>query len=175
MMDKAKLIISPKTKVGEFLEAYPWLENTLTEMSPAFAKLKNPILRKTIGRVATLQQAAAIGGLKVDELVNRLRKEEGQAEYSSGSEEAISLPSEAPLWLDELKIVSRYDATPVINSGGSPMGEIMQKAGQLKEGEIFSFSTPFVPAPLIDMLQKKGFVTFSRKNGDEVVTFIKKK
>ncbi len=81
-MTTGNLIISPKTKVGELLDAYPQLENILLELSPAFAKLKNPILRKTVGRIATLQQAAAVGGLKTDELVNRLRKEAGQNELA---------------------------------------------------------------------------------------------
>lgn len=46
--------INPGRKVGELLEAYPWLEETLVGFAPEFAKLKNPILRKTVARVATL-------------------------------------------------------------------------------------------------------------------------
>src|SRR5665647_919529 len=81
-MAAEKLIISPKTKVGELLDFYPQLESVLLDLSPAFAKLKNPILRKTVARIATLQQAAVVGGLKTDELVNRLRKEAGQNELT---------------------------------------------------------------------------------------------
>ena len=64
------------------MDAFPHLEDILMELSPAFAKLKNPILRKTVARVASLQQAAVVGGLMVDELVNRLRKEVGQEEFA---------------------------------------------------------------------------------------------
>ena len=63
-MAAEKLIISPKTKVGELLDAYPQMEGVLLDLSPAFAKLKNPILRKTVARIATLQRAAVVGGLK---------------------------------------------------------------------------------------------------------------
>ena len=55
-MAASKIIISPKTKVGELLDNYPDLESVLMEMSPAFEKLRNPVLRKTVARVATLQQ-----------------------------------------------------------------------------------------------------------------------
>ena len=55
-MAESKITISPKTKVGELLDAYPELEPVLMAMSPAFEKLKNPVLRKTVARVATLQQ-----------------------------------------------------------------------------------------------------------------------
>ena len=58
------LIITPKTKVLELIETYPELEDILIEIAPAFKKLKNPILRKTVAKIATLQQAAAIGNIK---------------------------------------------------------------------------------------------------------------
>lgn len=55
-----KLIITPHTKVSELLDAYPELEPILLELSPAFEKLKNPLLRKTIARFTTLKHAASI-------------------------------------------------------------------------------------------------------------------
>jgi len=50
------LTITPETKLGELLERYPQLEQTLLDHSPAFAKLKNPLLRRTVAKVATLQR-----------------------------------------------------------------------------------------------------------------------
>ena len=87
-MTVSKIIISPKTKVGELLDHFPNLESVLMEMSPAFEKLKNPILRKTVARVATLQQVAVVGGLNVNEIVNRLRKEVGQSSGEADSTES---------------------------------------------------------------------------------------
>ena len=46
-----KLLIIPQTRVGEFLEYYPELEELLTSHSPAFQKLQSPVMRRTIGRV----------------------------------------------------------------------------------------------------------------------------
>ena len=56
----SELIITPKTKVLELVEAYPELEDTLIHYVPAFKQLKNPVLRRTVGRVATLQQAEKV-------------------------------------------------------------------------------------------------------------------
>ena len=50
-----KLIITPKTKVAELLDAYPQLEDILIEIAPQFKKLQNPVLQKTIARVTSLQ------------------------------------------------------------------------------------------------------------------------
>jgi hypothetical protein len=60
-MSAQKITISPKTKVGELLDPFPELESVLMEMSPAFEKLKNPILRKSVARVATIQQVDIVG------------------------------------------------------------------------------------------------------------------
>ena len=48
------LLIGPETTVGAMIEAYPELESVLVEMAPAFAKLRNPVVRRTVAKVATL-------------------------------------------------------------------------------------------------------------------------
>lgn len=167
-----KVIISPKTKVGELLDAYPELEQVLMEMSPAFHKLKNPILRKTVAKVATLQQISVVGGLPVESIINRLRRETGQYETTETfSEDAPG--TENPPWFDESKIVSVYNAVPVINAGESPMTEILKRANNLNPGEILELQTPFIPAPIIDMLKTKKFLTTSVKKGELFSTYIK--
>jgi len=137
-----KIIISPKTRVGELLDTYPGLEPVLMEMSSAFEKLKNPVLRKTVARVATLQQVAAVGGLNVDEMVNRLRKEVGQIAAEAESQDPEYLSVDSPDWFDQAKIVIRFDASPIINSGGSPMNEILNKTNLLKPGKYLSCRLP---------------------------------
>jgi hypothetical protein len=173
-MGQDKLIISPKTKVGELLDAFPQLENVLLELSPSFAKLKNPILRKTVARVASLQQAAMVGGLKVDDLVNRLRKEVGQTDVSVETVDLQYIAHTAPSWFNPTNINERFDATPLINSGGSPMADILEKTSKLTGNEILELKTPFVPAPIIDILKNKNFQTFSLKKGEEVLTYFRK-
>ena len=73
------LAITPETKVGALLEAYPGIDDVLIEWVPAFEKLKNPILRKTVAKVATLQQAARIGGVSTRDMVRKLREATGQS------------------------------------------------------------------------------------------------
>ena len=66
--------------MAELLEAYPQLEDVLIDLAPAFKKLKNPLLRKTIARVTSLQQAASVGEVPVEVIVNKLRGIVGQEE-----------------------------------------------------------------------------------------------
>lgn len=171
-----KLTISPKTKIGELLEAYPQLEKVLIEMSPVFEKLKNPILRKTIARVATIQQVSVVGGIPVENIVNRLRHQVGQTidKEHEGNSAVIPSSSKPPMWFDETKIALRYDATPVINTGGSPMSDVLQKSGSLKPGEIFELKTPFVPAPILDTLKGRNFLVWTTQKQDSVISYITK-
>jgi hypothetical protein len=166
------MVISPKTKVGELLDTFPELEAVLIQMSPAFEKLKNPILRKTVARVATLQQIAVVGGISVDVILNRLRKEAGQDDLEVKSTDSEYLSVGIPPWFREDMIVIRFDATGIINSGGSPMNEILKHTNQLKSGEIFELTTPFIPAPILDMLKGKKFLIHCIERKNNIISYI---
>ena len=83
-MSDESLEILPSTKVAQLLDAYPELEQVLIRMAPPFKKLKNPILRKSVARVATLKQAAIAGRLDLSSMVNQLREVIGQAALPAG-------------------------------------------------------------------------------------------
>lgn len=154
------LIITPTTKVAELLKAYPELEETLIELAPPFKKLRNPVLRRTVARVTTLQHAAVVGNIPVSKLVNTLREKAGQSRLE-GLEAGASLSSKPPSWLDEKKIVKIFDARPLIDSGQNPLGEVLGYAREMKSGEIYQLETPFLPAPMIEKVSGMGFDTWS--------------
>jgi DUF438 domain-containing protein len=66
--------IEGKTPIGPLLDEYPFLLETLAGLSPAFARLKNPVLRGTLGRVATLEMAARQGKVDLERLVATLNQ-----------------------------------------------------------------------------------------------------
>jgi DUF438 domain-containing protein len=67
--------ISANTKIDSLLKEYPFLEDFLVRLSPKFKGLKNPVMRKTLGKVATLGRVAGIGGLGVDNFIEALTDE----------------------------------------------------------------------------------------------------
>ncbi|OGR19147.1 MAG: hypothetical protein A2X81_18650 [Desulfobacterales bacterium GWB2_56_26] len=67
--------ISSETKIHDLLAAYPFLEDFLAGRNPRYKNLKNPLMRQTIGRVASLGQIAGIGGESIANLVEDLRGE----------------------------------------------------------------------------------------------------
>ncbi len=150
-----QLIITPRTKVGDLLKAYPELEEKLIELAPEFKKLKNPVLRRTIARVTSLQQAARVGGVPVDKIVNTLRKEIGQTDMEIKDRESIK--ADKPDWFDEKKVTLTFDARQVIANGGHPLDKVLKETRELGEDEIYQLITPFMPAPLIDKVMEQGF------------------
>jgi len=142
------LIISPRTKVLQLIEAYPQLEDVLIEFAPAFKKLKNPVLRKTVARIASLQQAAAVGNVKVEDLINRLRKEVGQDLYTGKS--TTDYTTEKPDWFNPDLIESEFDAKQVLAEGEQPVNQVIAELHSMAENKIYKLIAPFMPAPLID-------------------------
>ncbi len=147
-MGNSKLIISPKTKVMQLIEAYPQLEEGLISYVPAFSKLKNPLLRKTVAKIATLQQAAVIGNVKVEDLINHLRKRVNQEPF----QEADSLPYNRvqPSWFDTSLIKTELDIAKMLNEGEHPVNLVITYLNQISPDEIYKITAPFLPAPLID-------------------------
>mgnify|MGYP000971703047 FL=1 len=143
-----KLIISPKTKVLQLIETYPELEDVLIEFVPAFKKLKNPLLRKTVAKIATLQQASAIGNVKIEELINTLRKAVGEDLISIEDNENYNTIK--PEWFEESKILHSIDIREMLNRGEQPVNQVITELSNLTKGEIYKVISPFVPAPLID-------------------------
>jgi hypothetical protein len=148
MENKENIIISPKTKVLQLIETWPQLEDVLIDYVPAFSKLKNPVLRKTVAKIATLQQAAAIGNVKVEDLINRLRKEVGQDLI--GESETGGYNLKKPGWFNEFDIHKELDARKMLSAGEHPVNQVMADLKQLPAGKIYKLEAPFLPAPLID-------------------------
>ena len=139
-----KVPITPETKVGSMLEAYPDLEAVLVAMAPAFAKLKNPMLRRTVARIATLEQAARIGGIPVRDLVRRLR-------------EAAGIPES----IRQKEVRFRIDGDEMLERGIHPIGKVRECVARLDPGGTVLLVTSFRPDPLIETMRKSGLEVHS--------------
>lgn len=71
------------------LREYPELEDKLIAMAPPFEKLRNPALRKSIGKVATLKHIASVANTPLTELINKINQEIGQSPSSKVFEDGV--------------------------------------------------------------------------------------
>lgn len=167
--ERPSVPITPQTRVGELLDAYPELEKVLIEMSPSFAKLRNPVLRKTVAKVTSLSQAARVGNLSIENVVNRLRQAAGIEESFEHGEVEAQSEMTRPEWFDQAKIRVRLDARPLLEGGEKPVAAVMVGLNSLRPGEIYQLTAPFLPAPLIDMAKAKGFEAWTVAEVQDVV------
>jgi len=131
----------------------------LFDVSNAFRQLKNPVLRRTVARVTTLQQAALVGGIRVEELVNKLRDAACMSNYEGNDSgpAPIAFEGEVPIWFSANKIGAQLDAREMLNRGEHPVGQVLADLTALPDGSIYELTAPFFPAPLIDKATAIGF------------------
>jgi len=78
--------IGPKTKIDDLLCRYSFLKEFLIDMNRHFKSLDNPLVRKTLGRMATLSQVAMVGGIELSKLINDIA---GEIKRQTGEEVVI--------------------------------------------------------------------------------------
>ncbi len=131
-------------------------------MAPAFSRLRNPVLRKTVAKVATLEQAARIGGVSVRSLVRQLREAVGQ-QGPEITETQEPVPEPAPAWVSQTSVRLRLDADELLARGEHPLGRVREAVEQLAPSEAVELTSPFRPEPLIEALRRAGFLVVSRE------------
>lgn len=159
-------LITPHLKIGELLDAFPELESELIAIAPEFERLRNPLLRRTVARITTLEQAARVGGVGLGVLINRLRAAAGQ-EGAFTATDPTARQGDRPAWVDQMEIVSTNDARAAISAGAHPLPEVMAAVKALAPGQAHVLVTPFVPAPLLDKVRAQGLQVWTEAVGPE--------
>ncbi len=167
-MEENNVEIIPSLTVHALLEAYPELEEVLIGIAPPFKKLKNPFLRKSVAKVATLKHIASVGGVPLDELIAKIREAVGQPE-STDSYEDQDYFGEQPDWFSPDKVTLSLDEDKVENRDKMTLVIILKEAKNVKKGEIIELVTSFLPAPGIDILKSKGYSVWTRKESDDLI------
>jgi hypothetical protein len=152
-MMELPVAIDPETRVGLLIDAYPALEDVLISLVPAFARMKDPVVRETVAKFTTLAQAARLGGIPVQAFVRKLREAAGQtsstpAECSDGSAE--------PAWVLRGRIGYDLNGDEMLQAGVHPLARVRICVASLKPGEIVRLVTSFQPKLLIEMMREAG-------------------
>ena len=162
------------TKVYHLLKAYPQLLEVLIALSPRYKKLKNPILKRTIARVASLRQASYLGGFTPVELVNTLRAEIGQDPITDDMK-AEEVSEITPSWAQK-EPTEYMNATQILDEDKNPLQMINKLYKKIKANDVILLESDFIPSPLIDEMRKKHATVVVLKSEKEgwFKTFVKK-
>ena len=100
------LTITPKTTVHTLLKEHPFLLDFLAGYHPEFKKLTNPVLRRTVGRMATLDAVAQQGNVPAQPAHARhRRRDRGQDGLAAGDRRRADADTIDPARLEELHAI----------------------------------------------------------------------
>ncbi len=171
--------ITAKTRLHDLLSSYPQLEEKIIQAAPAFKNLKNPVLRRTVGRVATVEKVVQIGGLDLTTFINLLRREVGQTELIPDVSATVDLHETVamgePDWIKGV-VQFTVDGKELLARGEVPVNKINELLPQVTGEGIILLVTDFEPAPMIDALLKQKRQVFHKideKDSSRHLTYIR--
>lgn len=169
--------INASTRLFDLLAEYPNLEEKIVGIAPPFAKLKNPVLRRTVGKLATLEKVAMMGDLDVNQFLNTLRREVGQPEARQETKIEIERREGDPEWVKG-QPADIIDGTEMLNRGEHPLNHINEVMRSLGSGQFILLKTNFPPLPLFEAMEKQNYTVHSTTDAQDAnqhFTYIGKK
>ena len=140
---------------------------------PAFAKLKNPVLRATVAKVATLEHAAKVGGIPLPALIGHLRRALGQAEGCTADGAASQAVDAWPDWFQPREVVAELSVAKVLAEGDHPMAVSRKLLIGSPRGAIVVLASEFEPAPLLEQMRAQGILAACVRLGSSYRTALK--
>lgn len=163
------MVITANTKIAAILKHNPAALEAIVSLSPKFEKLRNPLLRKLMAGRASIAMASKIGGCSIDDFFQQLKPLGFEADGTAPviAEEKEEVPDFIKLLKPE-KIVE-LDVRPVIASGNDPLKIILEKFKTLQAGQVLKLLNSFEPTPLMLLMQKQGFGSWTTEIDDNLI------
>lgn len=167
--------INAKTKISELIKHNNNVIEVIAAINPHFNKLKNPILRKVLAPRVTIEDAARIGKCKVEDFFSAL----GKIGFTVETQLIAEPPKEASQNEMIIEVINSgkikvIDVRPTLDSGSDPFNHIMRAINELPDGFALEVINTFEPTPLINILNKKGYMSFIKTEGDLIKTYFTK-
>ena len=121
-----------------------------------------------MAKVATLQHIAAVADVSLNDLIATLREASGQSPIEDIFE-STNYFTEQPDWFDVDKIAVSLNENEQDNPDEMSIVAIIRASKDLLTGDIIELVTTFVPAPGIDTLKERGFLTWATRKNDGIV------
>jgi len=165
------MTINAHTKIGALLKQNPEALDAIVSLSPKFIKLRNPVLRKVIAGRTSIATASRLGGCSVEDFFNKLQPLGFEIDRTSTIQEATGISSVMPDFLKNCPAdqITELDVRPLIESGKDPLDIILHKLKALESGKVLMIVNSFEPTPLILLLSKKGFKSFTDTISNDLV------
>lgn len=164
--------VDQNTKISKIIKENKKAIDVLASINKNFTKLHNPILRRALAPRVNIREAAKIGGVKANVILQKLQDLGFDVEMT---EAIVETPSSQDAPITNITPTITLDVRPDIEEGKDPFQKIMKTVQNLQEGDIIKIINSFEPIPLINQLKNKGFsATVERPQPGLVHTYFQK-
>lgn len=170
------MVLNANTKIGAVLKHNPDALETIISISPQFEKLRNPFIRKLMAGRTTIAMAAKVGGCTISDFFTKLKSLGFEVDESI--QPVTETKKDLPSFMKELKKENlvELDVRPLLAAGTDPLNIILEKVKGIKTGNTLKIINTFEPIPLIKLLEKKGYITYTDGlSSNRVETYFYKK
>jgi uncharacterized protein (DUF2249 family) len=165
------MIINADTKISSIVKSDARAIDILTDLNPAFKKLKNPIFRKILASRASVADAAKIGNCTVDSILTNLHGIGFDIEQGPGT--GGPSPEVIPEEQYAINVDETYDVRSDLTNGIDPFKNIMNRLANLGKGQTLLVINSFEPVPLINILKSQHYhITVRTKEPGVIETYI---
>ena len=148
--------ITAKTKISQIIKYDRNVIDVIASINKHFRKLKNPILAKILASRVNVADAAKVGGVSTEEFLKKLQENGYEVEFNQ-EEKQVSQEKKTNTIMEKKNIVT-LDVRPILSGGADPFDEIMKTIKGMKEEETLLIINTFEPVPLLNILQKRGYI-----------------
>ena len=163
-------IINLNTKIGYIIKQNPSALDAIVSISPKFNKLKNPLLRKLMPPRTSINMASKIGGCSINDFFDKLEPLGFNIDRNVKIDES-EIEANIPEFMKNLKDESlvEFDVRKILESGEDPLFPIREKVRDLPTESILKLINTFEPIPLMELLGKQGYESYSEIAGEDLV------
>lgn len=168
-------MIQRTDRVSSIIGRDETLIDVFVAVSPAFERLRNPLMRRVMAKLVTVEQAARMGGVDADELVERLNDHAGHI-VARGNEEKVTKQAEStphagtrPPALRAVpdEAVVMLDVRDELRAGREPFSIIMSGLREVRDGGALCVRAIFEPVPLYTVMKRQGLAHWTEQRADD--------
>ncbi|MEO7484661.1 MAG: DUF2249 domain-containing protein [Ferruginibacter sp.] len=168
--------INANTKIATLLKESPDALEAIISISPKFNKLRNPLLRKLMAGRTSINMASKMVGCTVNDFFKKLEPLGFTVDKNIVADDNTN-QKQVPEFVQNITTadIIELDVRTEIESGKDPLNLIMKAVKPLQPGQVLKLINSFEPVPLILLLEKQGFETYTETINDNLVyTFFHK-
>ena len=168
--------INADTKIATLIKESPDALEAIISISPRFNKLRNPLLRKLMAARTSINMASKVGGCTVNDFFKKLEPLGFTIDKNNVADDSTE-QKDVPEFVQNITAadIIELDVRTEIESGKDPLNLIMKAVKPLQPGQVLKLINSFEPVPLMLLLEKQGFESYTETINDNLVhTFFHK-